>query len=127
MEKELQIKEAIQNRIDFVEPLKKTGYNMGELHALKWVLKLMDDHIMVYDEETYWKLMRSEKDCHMCNAILLRMIEKYNGTYESYAPPNEYGKSLREHLKQVKEGEGCANHNCTGEEEERVVIASENK
>jgi len=128
MEKELQIKEAIQKRIDFVEPLKKTGYNMGELHALKWVLKLMDDEILVYDEETYWKLMKSEKECHICNAILLRVIEKYNGTYESYAPPNEYGKSLKEHLTQVKETDGCIADNYTGKDEEKIVmISSENK
>ncbi len=128
MEKELHIKEAIQNRIDFVEPHKKTGYNMGELHALKWVLKLIDEEILVYDEETYWKLMKSEKDCHICNAILLRVIEKYNGTYESYAPPNEYGRSLKEHLTQVKETDGCrADTRIEKDGEKIVMISSENK
>jgi hypothetical protein len=128
MGKELDVKEAIQNRIDFVEPLKKTGYNMGELHALKWVLKLLDNEILVYDEETYWKLMKSEKDCHICNAILLRLVEKYNGTYESYAPPNNYGKSLKEHLNGLRESDGCINHEYTGNKgEKRVVIPAENK
>ena len=128
MGKELYVKEAIQNRIDFVEPLKKTGYNMGELHALKWVMKLLDDEILVYDEETYWKLMKSEKDCHICNAILLRLVEKYNGTYESYAPSPEYGQCLKEHLQQLKETDGCMADKCTQKNEEKIVmISTENK
>ncbi|HNR26116.1 MAG TPA: hypothetical protein PKI66_05335, partial [Methanobacteriaceae archaeon] len=128
LDKELYVKEAIQNRVDFVEPLKKTGYNMGELHALKWVLKLLNDEILVYDEETYWKLMKSEKDCPTCNAILLRVTGKYNGTYESYAPPNEYGRSLKEHLTSVKEADGCMGDTCIEKDGEKIVmIYSENK
>lgn len=128
MDKELYVKEAIQNRIDFVEPLKKTGYNMGELHALKWVLKLIDDEILVYDEQTYWKLMKSEKNCHICNAILLRLVEKYNGTYESYAPSPEYGQCLKEHLQKLQETDGCLTDNCGKKGEEKIVmISTENK
>jgi hypothetical protein len=111
MDKELYVKDAIKNRISFVEPLKKTAFNMGELHALKWVLKLMDDGILVYDEETYFKLLKSEENCHICNAILVGKAEKYNGTYESYAPSPEDGKCFKEHLIHLKETDSCMQDN----------------
>jgi hypothetical protein len=106
----LNVIEAVQNRSNFLANHLKNKKVMdreeimdrGELYGLNWILQIINDQLVTYDEETYQKMEKSKKECNICDGILIHFVRKYNGTYESYAPGN-YGKVFKEHLIHLKE------------------------
>ena len=105
----LYVVEAIQNRSNYLANHLKNikamdrGETMdrGELYALNWISQLLNSQLVTYDEKTYQKMLKSRKDCHICDGILNHFVRKYNGIYESYVPGN-YGEVFKEHIIQLK-------------------------
>ena len=125
MDKELlYVIEAVENRSHFLANHLKSKKVMdrgeimdrGELYALNWILQIINDQLVTYDEELYEKLVKSKKQCRICDGILIHFVRKYNGIYESYAPGN-YGKIFKEHLIQLKETGRCMRDNAFQEED----------
>jgi Na+/phosphate symporter len=110
----LNVIEVVQNRSNYLANHLKNKKVMdrgeimdrGELYALNWILQIINDQLVTYDEETYQKMVESKKECNICDGILIHFVRKYNGTYESYAPGN-YGKIFKEHLIDLKETNTC--------------------
>jgi len=105
----LYVIKAVQNRSNYLANHLKNikamdrGETMdrGELYALNWILQLINSQLVTYNEETYQKMVKSRKECDICDGILNHFVRKYNGIYESYAPGN-YGKVFKEHIIQLE-------------------------
>lgn len=108
----LYVKEAVQNRINFLKTIENKKYLNSELYDLEWVLQIIDENIVVYDEETYIKMQESKQRCKFCHGILIRFLREYNGIYESYAPGQPYGKLFKEHIRYLKETDKCERDNA---------------
>lgn len=107
----LYVKEAVQNRVNFLKTVENKKNVSCELNALDWVLQIINVNIVVYDEETYLKMQESKDRCNLCHGILIRYLGKYNGIYESYAPVKRYGELFKEHLIYLKETDRCERDN----------------
>lgn len=107
----LYVNEAIHHKMDYLKTKENKKDVNCKLYTLEWVLEIIEGSILVYDEETYLKMQESKDRCNICHGILIRFLQKYDETYESYAPSKQYSELFKEHLTYLKETDKCKKDN----------------